>query len=823
MKLILKIVPSIKLIIFVSLLICTNTFAQNTVDDIVHLTTIDQNIEVPIRLAVDNMNNIYTSDAKKNSIVKYDASGNYLESFVINGSPISIAINNNNNKIFVGNEDGTILKIETNGNISTFFTANIYPSDMAINPDGDLYIADSKNEQVIVLDLLANQIQSFGTGILISPTSIALDLRNERIFVGEHGALEGGSFGNAPCKVWVFDLLGNMIGSFGYGGVGDGRFYRIQGIDIGKCGNIYVNDSYQGNISVFDEDLNFVMKFGVFGDSLTQLNLPMDVLFDHEERILVTSTNNSKIEVFNVTDTLPNSNIQFSDATICAGETTDITINFTGTAPWDFSYTVDGLNPTNIITSDNPYILNVSTEGIYEIVSLSDAVYTGTCFSGSAIISTTPALPTSTITTINDSICEGEEINVNIDFTGFSPWTFTYTRNGLNPTSIITVNSYYVLPVTEVGLYEITNLKGKGCVGTSLTGSARIFVNSKPTSTFAEGNKHFEICQGESLDLHLNFTGTAPWNFSYFIDEGNPVTITGITSNNYKLTATQEGTYEVFEVSDLLCTNNSNRTYPEIIVKSLPTANMTNEDVLNCSNNHVDITTYFTGVAPWSLSYTVDGINLITVDDITKSPYTFQATYAGLYEISELSDINCSSTEFFGFANVGLLPVAIPNFSYNQNGLEFSFTNNSQNADSYLWDFGDTDTSTLENPVHLYSTIDYYDVYLTATNNLCGDSTYIASIDIVLNMDSVGNELVYEVYPNPSIGVFLLIIKNPTIANSKIEISNLNGQTLYNKKFHTNNIIESIDISNQSAGIYIVKYITEKQILTKKLIINKRY
>ena len=50
------------------------------------------------------------------------------------------------------------------------------------------------------------------------------------------------------------------------------------------------------------------------------------------------------------------------------------------------------------------------------------------------------------------------------------------------------------------------------------------------------------------------------------------------------------------------------------------------------------------------------------------------------------------------------------------NALKVSFTNTSENAESYKWDFGDGETSTEENPVHEYSEEGSYDVVLTATN-----------------------------------------------------------------------------------------------------------
>lgn len=45
-------------------------------------------------------------------------------------------------------------------------------------------------------------------------------------------------------------------------------------------------------------------------------------------------------------------------------------------------------------------------------------------------------------------------------------------------------------------------------------------------------------------------------------------------------------------------------------------------------------------------------------------------------------------------------PVAL--FSFSQNELTVTFTNSSQNAQSYVWNFGDGQTSKEKNPVHTY-------------------------------------------------------------------------------------------------------------------------
>ena len=64
------------------------------------------------------------------------------------------------------------------------------------------------------------------------------------------------------------------------------------------------------------------------------------------------------------------------------------------------------------------------------------------------------------------------------------------------------------------------------------------------------------------------------------------------------------------------------------------------------------------------------------------------------------------------------------------NYLEYSFTNSSTGATSYLWDFGDGNTSTEESPTHVYDTHDIYTVTLTATNDANLSASLSQTIDI---------------------------------------------------------------------------------------------
>jgi PKD repeat protein len=80
--------------------------------------------------------------------------------------------------------------------------------------------------------------------------------------------------------------------------------------------------------------------------------------------------------------------------------------------------------------------------------------------------------------------------------------------------------------------------------------------------------------------------------------------------------------------------------------------------------------------------------------------------------------------------NIGGYPCAITSgFNYTSNLTTINFSNQSTGGTSYLWDFGDGQTSTTLSPSHTYAAFGTYNVCLISTNS-CGSDTSCSSVTV---------------------------------------------------------------------------------------------
>ena len=184
-------------------------------------------------------------------------------------------------------------------------------------------------------------------------------------------------------------------------------------------------------------------------------------------------------------------------------------------------------------------------------------------------------------------------------------------------------------------------------------------------------------------------------------------------------------------------------------------------------------------------------------------------------------------------AKILILANVVANFSADSTlvhtGVPVHFTDLSTGSPvSWLWSFpgGTPSSSTDENPVIMYSAKGTFDVQLITSNGISSDTllkkNYIEA-DYPAQVDNLSTDLHFSVNPNPSNGIFKVIIGSFKVDIVSMRLFSTVGTVVYEEK----NIpvdeksVKTIDISDLKEGIYFLSVKGEKTTMTKKVIIRK--
>lgn len=114
---------------------------------------------------------------------------------------------------------------------------------------------------------------------------MAVAVANRRIYVAD----------TDNHRVFVFDYDANPLFGFGSNGTGEGQLRFPYGIAADSQGQVYVADLYNGNISVFSPDGAFLRYFGSKGDFIKPAGLAID-----GDKLYLTDVAQSQVIVYSL-------------------------------------------------------------------------------------------------------------------------------------------------------------------------------------------------------------------------------------------------------------------------------------------------------------------------------------------------------------------------------------------------------------------------------------------------------------------------------------------------------------------------------------------
>lgn len=152
-----------------------------------------------------------------------------------------------------------------------------------------------------------------------------------------------------------------------------------------------------------------------------------------------------------------------------------------------------------------------------------------------------------------------------------------------------------------------------------------------------------------------------------------------------------------------------------------------------------------------------------------------------------------------------------------------AFTNTSTNATSYFWDFGDSNTSTEMNPVHIYANEGIYTVTLTVTND-CGTTTVTQTVEIDVQFNGIESESeeLLTVYPNPTDEFSRISFTFDGTEIVYVSVMDLAGKVIWmrNMGVHQAYFVADVDFSSYAAGTYLVRVVAGKHNAITRIVVK---
>lgn len=285
---------------------------------------------------------------------------------------------------------------------------------------------------------------------------------------------------------------------------------------------------------------------------------------------------------------------------------------------------------------------------------------------------------------------------------------------------------------------------------------------------------------------------------SYYWDFGDNSNATGPTvQHQYSDT----GFYLVeLRLSDAYCT-----TRTDTLIESSICPEASFQILQNDSSFQFVNTSLFSNEALW-----------IDSEGSLSNSYDFSYWYEeeGTYGLSLIvSNDFCSDTLT---ENIQVNFCSEADFDFVSNGLQVQFQAAAYNAYFYAWDFGDTQISSLENPVHNYLLPGLYEVQLITTSILSCSDTITKTIVVDLeNSLADGKDLDLQIYPNP-LSEVLHIQGLSALHSYSYQLLSSEGIICSEGRL----LASELSLQDLSKGVYYLLIETEGRQYSKKIILH---
>ena len=165
---------------------------------------------------------------------------------------------------------------------------------LAVDDDDRLFVSDGKLHRVLIFNP-KHEVENQITEGLVDPVGLAIDATNRFLYVVD----------TQQDQVIVYDAdTLKLLRRIGTGGknhflTSPGDFGAPQCVALDKDGNVYVTDTLNNRVEIFDADGAFISLFGKNGDGPGYFARPKGIALDSDGHIWVADEMQDRLQVFN--------------------------------------------------------------------------------------------------------------------------------------------------------------------------------------------------------------------------------------------------------------------------------------------------------------------------------------------------------------------------------------------------------------------------------------------------------------------------------------------------------------------------------------------
>lgn len=181
----------------------------------------------------------------------------------------------------------------------------ISPVAVAVDAQRRIYVCDSMKCNIQVFDPDGKHLYTVGKfGKEVSDPKDVSFLLPVSIAVDQGGNLV--ALDAKTCNVQVIGKSGQLLAKFGEPAspttgkieIGTGGFFHPQALTLDEKDNIYVSDTGNHRIRVFNPAGKVLNKFGIQGARLGEFNCPAGIVMDNSGNLLVVDEKNYRVQIF---------------------------------------------------------------------------------------------------------------------------------------------------------------------------------------------------------------------------------------------------------------------------------------------------------------------------------------------------------------------------------------------------------------------------------------------------------------------------------------------------------------------------------------------